>query len=81
MNARTEFLASLGRNIRQKRKEQKLSQDLLALKSGLHRTYISDVERGNRNISLGSLVHITLALDTTVSEIARGIEGQNHLGL
>ena len=40
-----------------------ISQDELALRSGLHRTYIDAVERGERNISLCSVVRIAELLD------------------
>ncbi|MFA4845490.1 MAG: helix-turn-helix transcriptional regulator [Patescibacteria group bacterium] len=41
-----------GERLRELRKQKDLSQEEVALKSGLHRTYVSDVERGSRNISL-----------------------------
>lgn len=41
-----------GKNLRDFRKTLGLSQEELALESGLDRTYISEVERGKRNISL-----------------------------
>jgi transcriptional regulator with XRE-family HTH domain len=45
-----------------------LSQEQLARKSGIDRTYISGVERGVRNITLDSLETIVLALDVSQSE-------------
>jgi transcriptional regulator with XRE-family HTH domain len=49
-----------GDAVRRRRLELGLSQEQLADKSGLHRTYIGDIERGHRNISLKS---ITLLID------------------
>jgi len=51
--------------IRHFRKEHDLSQEGLADKAGLDRTYISGVERGVRNITLDSLEMIIDALDVT----------------
>jgi transcriptional regulator with XRE-family HTH domain len=55
----TEILA---RNIRKERAVLSISQDELADKSGLHRTYIGGIERGERNITLNSLEKIADAL-------------------
>ena len=49
--------------IRRFRKEHGMSQEALADKAGLDRTYISGVERGVRNITLDSLVQIIRALE------------------
>jgi len=56
-----------GQGIKRRREELKLSQEGLAVKAGLHRTYISGIERGKRNISLDNLVRIIHALDITVT--------------
>jgi transcriptional regulator with XRE-family HTH domain len=69
MNAHDDALKILGDAIRQRRRGLNLSQDELAHRSGLHRTYLSDVERGRRNISFLSLVAIASGLGVTVSEL------------
>ncbi len=51
-----------GDKLRELRKQKGLSQEDLALKSGLHRTYISDIERGSRNLSLKNIERIAKAL-------------------
>jgi transcriptional regulator with XRE-family HTH domain len=56
--------APLGEVIRQRREELHLSQSELAERAGLHRTYISDIERGARNFSLGTLAQLAAALNT-----------------
>jgi len=52
------------KTLRTIRMDRGLSQEQLAKKSGIDRTYISGVERGVRNITLDSLETIILALDT-----------------
>lgn len=52
-----------GDKLRELRKQKGLSQEDLALKSGLHRTYISDIERGSRNLSLKNIEKIAKALE------------------
>ncbi|WP_110114403.1 helix-turn-helix transcriptional regulator [Bacillus sp. CGMCC 1.16541] len=56
-----------GNRLKQVRKDKHLSQEQLAQKSGLTRSYISDVERGSRNISLENIYTLSLALDVTLS--------------
>ncbi|MCY8065417.1 helix-turn-helix transcriptional regulator [Bacillus haynesii] len=51
-----------GRMVRHKRMNLGISQEELAFSSGLHRTYISDVERGTRNVSIDSIEKIANAL-------------------
>jgi transcriptional regulator with XRE-family HTH domain len=57
-----------GNAIRQRRHELGWSQEKLAERAGLHRTYIADVERGERNISLEGIVKLTHALELTLGE-------------
>ena len=52
----------LARNVRRLRTAAGLSQEELAARSGLHRTYISSVERAQRNVSLESIFTIATAL-------------------
>lgn len=49
-------------NVRSYRISLGLSQEELAFSCGLHRTYISDIERGTRNISIDNIEKIALAL-------------------
>ena len=52
-----------GKNVRRYRNEKGLSQEKLGELSGLHRTYISDIERFQRSISLENIQRIADALD------------------
>lgn len=58
-----DILKVFGTNIRKYREEKKISQEKFAEMSGLHRTYISDVERFQRSISLGNVQKIADALE------------------
>jgi transcriptional regulator with XRE-family HTH domain len=64
----------IGNNIRTRRKEKGLSQEELAEKAALHRTYIGSVERGERNISVENIVSIARALHILPKELLEGIE-------
>ena len=58
-----DILKVFGTNLRKYREEKNISQEKFAEKSGLHRTYISDVERFQRSISLGNVQKIADALE------------------
>ncbi len=58
-----DILKVFGTNLRKYREEKNISQEKFAEMSGLHRTYISDVERFQRSISLGNVQRIADALE------------------
>ncbi len=58
----------VGQRIRALRKELNLSQEALALKSEVDRTYVTDVENGRRNISIEILEKIIAALEISFTE-------------
>lgn len=57
-----DILRVFGTNLRRYREEKNISQEKLAEMTGLHRTYISDIERFQRNISLNNVQKIANAL-------------------
>jgi transcriptional regulator with XRE-family HTH domain len=63
----------LGENIRSARKQANLSQEKLAEKAELNPAYVSEVERGQENISVDALMRIASALGTTLNNLTRGI--------
>ena len=62
-------LRLVGTTIRQQRKQQRLSQHALATLTGLDSGYISEIERGQRNVTLLSLLRIAEALHLPVSRL------------
>ena len=74
MAKRHRALSKLGLNLLRCREAKKLSQEALAEKAELDRTYISGIERGVRNPSVLSVVRIAKALGTSVSELGKGID-------
>lgn len=68
-----ESLRNLGNAIRVVRQKKGYSQERLAELSNLHRTYISDVERGERNVSFINLIKISHALEIELIDLLKGI--------
>lgn len=66
------------RNIKSYRLERGLSQEQLAELSGLHRTYIGSVERGERNISINNIEKICKALNVDIIQLFSEIENDNR---
>lgn len=61
--------ASFGRHVRIARERRGLSQAALADASGLHRSYLGGVERGERNPSLTNIARIADALDLSIADL------------
>lgn len=59
----------LGLVVRTHRRQLGLTQDELAWRSNMHRTYIADIERGARNVTLRSIVNFAKALQITVGSL------------
>ncbi|MBC6432570.1 helix-turn-helix transcriptional regulator [Nostoc sp. HG1] len=58
-----------GKAIRRRRREMDLSQEDLAERAQLHRTYVSSIERGRRNPSLENIEKLAKALDISISAL------------
>jgi transcriptional regulator with XRE-family HTH domain len=63
------MLISFGKAVRQLRLDKHISQEDFADMCGLHRTYISDVELGKRNISLENIEKLSEAFGLSVSQL------------
>lgn len=58
-----------GRAIKKRRSEIGISQEELAERSNLHRTYIADIERGTRNVSLENIDRLAKALNIPIATL------------
>ena len=63
-----------GENLKAFRLQAELSQEQLADRASLHRTYIGSVERGERNVSLENIVAIARALGIAPSQLLQDLE-------
>lgn len=63
------YLKVLGQKIRFYREEKKMTQESLSFEAGIHRTYLSDLELGNRNPSILTLLAISKALGVSLMEL------------
>ena len=58
-----------GKRVRELRLARNLSQEKLAFKARMHRTYVGGIERGERNPSLKNIAAIAKSLDVTLSQL------------
>jgi len=68
----TEIIGAVAVNVRAARKAAGLSQEELALEADVDRTYISQVERGKRNITIVVLARLARAMGTTAAQLVAG---------
>ncbi len=71
MKNQKNILLLFGNNISKLRKERSLSQEALAQKSDLHRTYIGMIERAERNITLTNIEKLAKGLEVSIDELFR----------
>lgn len=67
-------LMLFGCRIRDWRARTGISQEELAARSGLHRTYVGSVERGERNVSLENIIKLAKALEVDPGKLVTGLE-------
>ena len=71
MNNNKKILIIFGENVRKFRNEIGISQEELAHRSGLHRTYIGMIERAEKNITLLNIYKISQALKVSIQELTK----------
>lgn len=69
MSSESYVKSRFGLAIRQRRQEIGISQEVLAERAGLHPTYIGDIERGARNLSLENIEKLAKALQISISDL------------
>lgn len=69
MKSKNKLLTTFGEKVREIRKEKGLSQEELAHKADLHRTYIGMIERAEKNITLINIEKIANALNIDIKEL------------
>jgi CheY-like chemotaxis protein/DNA-binding XRE family transcriptional regulator len=69
----------LGAEVRRRRSSLGISQEELGERAALHRTYVSDVEAGKRNLSLESLERLARALGVSLSSVFDAVEARSGM--
>jgi transcriptional regulator with XRE-family HTH domain len=64
-----------GDAVRVRREALGLTQEELADRAGIHRTYLSDVERGTRNLSLVNIERLATGLSVRMAELFAAVDG------
>jgi transcriptional regulator with XRE-family HTH domain len=72
--AKPDIRERFGFAVKLRREELALTQEDLAGKAGIHRTYLSDIERGSRIVSLINIERLAAALDLPLSELFQRVE-------
>ena len=72
-----EICESFGYAVKLRREELGLTQEDLAEKAAIHRTYLSDVERGMRNVSLLNISRLAAALSLSISRLFQLVERES----
>ena len=70
---RDPILVRFGLNLRGSRQRAGLSQEQLAARAQLHRTYVGGIERGERNVGLINIVKLAKALGIDPSQLTKGL--------
>lgn len=70
----SQIARSFGRRVRRLRRARGWTQDRLSAETGLHRTYISRLERGEQNVTLVSVGKLGVAFDLPLSTLFDGVE-------
>jgi len=70
----TAFVQRFGERVRALRHERQLSQEELAARADVHRTFIGMIERGEKNATLVTILKIARALEKPVDDLMTGLD-------
>jgi transcriptional regulator with XRE-family HTH domain len=76
----TGIIAAVAHNVRARRKAVGLSQEELAHEAGVDRTYVSQVERRQRNLTISVLARLAVALNVAPAELLKPISPRIRTG-
>lgn len=68
------ILSSFGQQVRSLRQNKAMSQEELASRAGVHRTYIGMIERGEKNVTIVTMMKLAKALETTLTELLKDFD-------
>ncbi|WP_090171938.1 helix-turn-helix domain-containing protein [Neolewinella agarilytica] len=69
MKSKTDILVHFGLRVRELRTQNGMSQEQLAFKAGVHRTYIGMIERAEKNVTLISIEKLANALGVSITTL------------
>jgi transcriptional regulator with XRE-family HTH domain len=78
--AEEELAKRFGELVRRLRAERGYSQEDFAFRVGLHQTYVSSIERGERNVTIGTAARVAEALDTTLTSMFAQVDRESGAG-
>ncbi|MBO6621365.1 MAG: helix-turn-helix transcriptional regulator [Balneola sp.] len=78
MESKQNILIKFGDKVREIRKEKDLSQEELAHKADLHRTYIGMIERAEKNITLINIEKIANALEISIKDLFNELQDKQN---
>lgn len=74
MPQRDPLLLKLGQSLKRHREAAGLSQEQLAEAADIDRTYVSDIERGNRNPGIKNIARLAKALGIKTADLCKGVD-------
>ncbi len=72
--AKADIRERFGFAVKDRREAAGLTQEEFAERAGIHRTYLSDIERGTRNVSLVNIERVAQGLSMEISELFQAVE-------
>jgi transcriptional regulator with XRE-family HTH domain len=71
--SKSKILEAFGNRVKEERLKLGISQEELAGRAGLHRTYIGMIERAEKNITLANIYKVAKALGISISDLTKSL--------